>query len=235
MSLKTTLIVTLAAFGVATEANAQATPNISAAEEFLTGGWVTDPSNRTAALSAGLPNTIPEVPIRVWSAYMTDQVEVTHSITTDRGTTTVASVQESGGVVTQGRNIELRQGNPTGNIVGGGWSALTQPIAPGQFTSFGWGVNPNTSAQLLDLAKPRQFVVTFTGHTNQPCNNGRIKVNVDGNWLKFRSGSVLQVPPGGSVWSYGKSVFVMWDGTCTVSNPAPGAMPLARGSLKLAH
>ena len=231
MSFKIVLSVAVAAAGFATAARAQ-----SGTEQFLTGGWVTDPANRTAALSAGLPNTIPEVPIRIWSSYFADQVEVHHSITTDRGTTTVSSVPESGAVVAEGRNIELRQGTPTGNIMGGGWSALTQPVAPGNFTSFSWGVNPNTSAQLLDLAQPRQFVLTFTGHTNPPCNNGRIKVNVDGNWLKFRSGTQLQIPPGGSIWSYGKSVFVMWDGTCTLPNPAPtGAMPLARGTVKLAH
>ena len=218
----------------ATAAGAQPAP--AAAEEFLTGGWVTDPENRTAALSAGLPDTIPEVPMRIWSAYFADQVEVHHVITTNRGTTTVSTVPESGGVVVEGRNVELRQGTTGGRIMGGGWSALVQPLAPGQFSSFSWGVNPNTSAQLLELAKPRQFVLTFTGHTAQSCNNGRIKVNVDGQWLKFRSGTVLQIPPGGSIWSYGRTVFVMWDGTCTLPNPAPvGAMPLARGTVKLAH
>ena len=212
------------------------TTTTRAPEEFLSGGWVTDPDNRIAALSAGLPNSLPETAIRVWSAYMVDQADIYHVITTDRGTVTVSTIPESSGALIEGRNIELRQGTTNGKLVGGGWTAVKQPIPPGSFSSFGWNVFPGQSAQILDLAAAKQFVLTFLGHTNPPCNNGRVKVNVDGQWLKYRNGAVLQLPPGASVWSQGKSVFVMWDGSCTLPNPAPtGASAFASGSIKVAY
>lgn len=218
----------------ASGAFAQETPVPQEPPTFLSGAWATDSNNRVTALSAGLPAAIPEVPIRIYSAYYADGVEVVHMATTDRGDASV-TIPESSGAVIEGRNIELRQGS-TGSLLGGGWRALQQPIGVDQFSSFGWAVHPGKSTQVLDLAEQRQFVLLFGGHTNPPCNNGRLRITVDGKPLNYRNGNRVQLIARSSIWSYGKSVVVTWTGTCTLPTPAPvGATPLAHGTVKVAH
>jgi hypothetical protein len=206
------------------------------AEQFLQGAWRTDADHRTYAVSSGLPAAGLDATIIFGSSYFEDGVDLTHQVTTDRGTYTVANVTEASGTMIEGKNIELRQSNSTGGMVGGTWRAVTQPIAPTQFSKFHWTVYPGRSSLVLNLARPRQFVLTFTGHTNAACNKGQVRVFVDGNQLKYRSGANVTLLPQTSIWSQGKVVTVVWDGDCAVPNPPPtGATPLGSGIIKVAN
>jgi hypothetical protein len=208
------------------------------AEVFLSGAWNTSAAHPRVALSAGLPTTVAEASIRVWSSYYDDNADIAHWVSTDRGESKT-TVQESSGAVVEGRNIDLRQvstGSGTGSVREGLWQALLQPVGAEGFTKFDYAVLPGKTTQVLDLAKPRQFVLTFSGHTNPPCNNGQLRILVDGQPLKYRTGQEVVLTAPNSIWSFGKSVHVILAGTCTLPNPAPtGATALYKGSVKVAH
>nr|WP_295114288.1 hypothetical protein [uncultured Caulobacter sp.] len=197
------------------------------AEPFLSGGWATDDANPVTAVSAGFGSSGPKFIYTVNSTYMVDALRPTWVGVTERGTSR-AALFEGGRAHIEGVNVELRQ-TAAGASFQGQWQSTMTPLNAA-YVKTDWSAAPNQDSLVADWDKPHLFVISYNKHINSGCT-GKMKVIVDGQPLKMRSGAEINLLPGSSLLAKGTAVQVKVIGTCNLPD-TPTNTPYFTGSLK---
>ncbi|WP_291287463.1 hypothetical protein [Flavobacterium sp.] len=133
---------------------------------------------------------------------------------------------EGGGVVVEGKRIELRQ-NGVSNVAIGVWEII-QKIAVETVSSI-WAIKPEPNKEFLvaELKNSQEFQFVVNGQP-QGCSQNFVEVAVDGNTIKDKDGRPINFALSSSFLGEGKRITIKASGTCSVNNFISGSLLLKK-------
>lgn len=123
---------------------------------------------------------------------------------------------EGGGVVVEGKRIELRQ-NGVSMVSVGVWEIIQKPAVEAVAST--WAVKPELNKEFLvtDLKVPQEFLFSINSES-LGCKQNFIEVAVDGNIVKDNDGRPVNFATSSSFLGEGKRITIKASGQCSANN-----------------
>ncbi|MEM7160239.1 MAG: hypothetical protein AAF799_45795 [Myxococcota bacterium] len=195
-----------------------------AQDHLFFGGWKTSETKRHTTITA---NTLAKPKMfRLSCTELVDQDIVQFRIMVD-GKQIEAPLNEGGSVFVEGTSIHVEQLGPGENFQGG-WEVVRED--PCEYEQATWVAYPQAGAESMvaAFATEQEFVLTLNPQSTG-CEDGAMRVAIDGHEVQGPNGEAMQFLEGSSVIGSGKSVAVLVSGSGSAKAKFVGSIKIRRG------
>lgn len=192
-------------------------------DHLFFGGWKTSEETKRTTITA---TTLAEPKMfRLSCTELVDQDIVQFRITVD-GEQIKAPLNEGGSVFVEGKSVHVEQIGPGENFQGS-WEVVRED--PYEYEQATWVAYPQAGAESLvaAFATEQEFVLTLNPESTG-CEDGAMRVAVDGREIQDASGNPMVFLEGSSVIGSGKKVAVMVGGSGSAKSKFFGSIKIRR-------